>query len=179
MLAVVHKDWVAMPSDRQIAILKKLKPDMLCTFVRKIDPLKTDVSVLRWIAARQELDLGTALTLFFNFEPSRLNLLTRDNYPRDLREYCAVMDVLCQRINCGFYIPIASRKMDDPSVITDWLRRQDEDQGLGRRGRWILNAKLLSPMIDQPKARTFGGRSAQRRGIIQGLFTPLFVANRS
>jgi hypothetical protein len=178
MLAVVHKDWMAMPSERQIAILKKLKPEMLCTFVRKIDPLKTDASVLRWIAARQEVDLGTALTLFFNFEPARLNLLARDNYPRELRDYCAVMDVLCQRINCGFYIPIESRRMDDPSLVCDWLRRQDEDQDLGRRGRWILNGKLLSPMIAQPKSKGFNIRGGQKRNLIQGLFTPLFVATR-
>ncbi|WP_407492741.1 hypothetical protein [Pseudooceanicola sp. MF1-13] len=178
MLAVVHKDWMAMPSDRQIAILKKLKPEMLCTFVRKIDPLKTDVSVLRWIAARQELDLGTALTLFFNFEPSRLNLLPRDNYPRDLRDYCAVMDVLCQRINCGFYIPIAARRMEDPSLVSEWLRRQDEDQNLGRRGRWVLNGKLLAPMTAQPKTKSYQMRSGQKRNLIQGLFTPLFVAGR-
>lgn len=168
-----------MPPERQIAVLKKLKPEMLCSFVRKISPWKIDVSVLRWIAARQELDLGTALTLFFNFEPARFNLLSRVNFPSDLRDHCAVADVLCQRINCGFYIPIASRRVEDTEQLTEWLRRQDEDVEIGRRGRWVLNAKLVGQMAEQPKPRAFGGRSGQRRGIVQGLFTPMFVANKS
>ncbi len=69
MLAIVHKDWIAMAPERQITLLKKLKPEMLCSFVRRIDPANIDISVVRWIAARQELDLGTALTLFFAFQP--------------------------------------------------------------------------------------------------------------
>lgn len=178
MFAIVHKDWTEMPVDRQIVVLKKLKPEMLCTFVRRINPLKTDVSVLRWIAARQEIDLGTALTLFFNFEPARFNLLPRDNYPRDLREYCAVLDVLCQRINCGFYIPIAARRMEDPSLVSQWLRKQEDDEGLGRRGRWVLNAHILTPMVEAKSRMGFAGRNGPRPGLIQGLFTPLFVSNR-
>lgn len=179
MLAIVHKDWVAMPGDRQVAVLKKLKPEMLCSFVRRIEPMKTDISVLRWIAAQQDIDLGTALTLFFNFEPARINLYDRENLPNDLRDYCAVMDVLCQRINCGFYIPIASRKLENPALLVDWLHRQDLADETARPGRWKLSAAIVRPMIAERKPRSFGGRgNSPRPGFIQGLFTPLFVSNK-
>ena len=115
MLAIVQKDWTVLAPERQISMLKKLKPDTLCTFVRRLDPSELDISVLRWVAARQELDLGTALTLFFAFTPRRYNLLPRDVLTPDVRARCSVIDVLCQRINCGFYIPIAARRMEDPS----------------------------------------------------------------
>lgn len=178
MLAIVQKDWTSLAPERQISMLKKLKPDMLCTFVRRLSPDELDISVLRWVAARQELDLGTALSLFFAFNPKRYNLLPRNGFPEEARARCAVIDVLCQRINCGFYIPIASRKVDNPALVADWLRRQDDDKDIGRRGRWVFDPEILEPMLtDRPNARQ-GNRMAPRPGLIQGLFTPLFVANR-
>jgi|LUMW01.1.fsa_nt_gb hypothetical protein len=177
MLAIVHKDWVAMPADRQVTVLKKLKPEMLCSFVRRIDPLTTDVSVLRWIAARQEIDLATALTLFFNFNPRKLTAQRADKTSDDMRNYCSVMDVLCQRINCGFYIPMASRAMDDPAMLRAWLDQQAATQRNGHQLRWTLSAKILEPML---QGRKPGLRPTKARpGLIQGLFTPLFVANRT
>jgi len=179
MLAIVHKDWIAMAPERQITLLKKLKPEMLCGFVRRIDPANIDISVVRWIAARQELDLGTALTLFFAFQPAEWNLLPRDGFPDDIRARCAVIDVLCQRINCGFYLPIATRRMENPALVTDWLKKQRDDAGLGRRGRWVFDAAILAPMTAAKKDRPTGGRIGSRPGFIQGLFTPLYVSNRS
>ncbi|WP_148234678.1 hypothetical protein [Pseudooceanicola batsensis] len=168
-----------MAPDRQISMLKKLKPEMLCSFIRRIEPMKTDVAVLRWIAARQELDLGTALTLFFAFDPGRLNLLPRNAYPKDLQDRCSVIDVLCQRINCGFYIPIAARKIEDQAQVRDWLCRQEQDVEIGRRGRWVLNDKIVAPLIAERRERVTGGRVGPRPGFIQGIFSPLFVSNRA
>lgn len=178
MLAIVQKDWTTLAPERQISMLKKLKPDMLCTFVRRLDPVELDISVLRWVAARQELDLGTALTLFFAFNPRRYNLLPRTALPDDVRARCAVIDVLSQRINCGFYIPIAARRMDNPALVADWLKRQAEDIEAGRRGRWIFDTSILAPMMVDKPAMPRAGRIAPRPGLIQGLFTPLFVSNR-
>ncbi len=180
MLAIVHKDWIAMAPERQITLLKKLKPEMLCSFVRRIDPANIDISVVRWIAARQELDLGTALTLFFAFQPGRWNLLPRDSFPEDIRARCAVIDVLCQRINCGFYLPIASRQMEDRDEVAKWLQRQQMDIDAGRRGRWVFNAQIIAPLVTEirinapARRKAFGARS----GMIQGIFTPLFVPAR-
>ena len=178
MLAIVQKDWTTLTPERQISMLKKLKPDMLCSFVRRLEPTELDISVLRWVAARQELDLGTALTLFFAFNPRRYNLLPRNAFPDDVRASCAVIDVLAQRINCGFYIPIASRRMDNPALVADWIKRQHEDSKAGRRGRWVFDPQILAPMMVDKVDATRSGRSAPRPGLIQGLFTPLFVANR-
>lgn len=181
MLAIVQKDWTSMSPERQISMLKKLKPDMLCNFVRKLDVDNTDMSVIRWIAARKELDLGTALTLFFAFHPRRWNLLPRNAFPENSREVHAVLDVLCQRINCGFYLPIAARQMRDPAQVADWLAHQREDARIGRRGRWVFDAKILAPVIADAglaknrKPKALGGH---RHGFIQGLFTPLFVPGR-
>lgn len=179
MLAIVQKDWTTLAPERQISLLKKLKPDMMCSFVRRLDPTELEISVVRWVAARQELDLGTALTLFFAFSPKRYNLLPRNALPEDSRSRCAVIDVLCQRINCGYYIPIASRRMENPALVSDWLRRQDADAEAGRRGRWVFDPTILAPMMaDRPTGKRTG-RAAPRPGLIQGLFTPLFVANRT
>lgn len=175
MLAILQKDWGSLPADRQISLLKKLKPDMLCEFVRRIDPKTADISVLRWIAARQEIDLATALSLFCAFDPRNVNLVPKDALPQDTRARSAVIDVLCQRINCGFYVPIASRKVVNPSAIVDWLRNQQEDRKAGRCGRWILDPSILSPiMCDRP----IRARTRARAGLIQGLFTPLYVSSR-
>jgi hypothetical protein len=179
MLAIVQKDWTTLAPERQISMLKKLKPDMLCSFVRRLDPTELDISVLRWVAARQELDLGTALTLFFAFNPRRYNLLPRDAMDDDIRARCSVIDVLCQRINCGFYVPIASRRMDNPALVADWIKRQSEDREAGRRSRWVFDAAILSPMLVDKPASQRVGRGSTRPGLIQGLFTPLFVSNKS
>ena len=178
MLAIVQKDWTSMAPERQISMLKKLKPDMLCSFVRRVDPKITDVSVLRWIAARQELDLGTALTLFFAFEPRRFNLLPRDALKDEVRAKCAVVDALCQRINCGFYVPIAARGMPNPSLVSVWLARQKADAEAGRGGRWAFVPGIVAPMVAEKKERPLVGRMKPRPGFIQGLFTPLYVSNR-
>lgn len=179
MLAIVQKDWTTLAPERQISLLKKLKPDMLCTFVRRLDPTELDISVLRWVAARQELDLGTALTLFFAFSPRRYNLLPKDALSDDLRARCSVIDVLCQRINCGFYIPIASRRMENPALVADWIKRQSENMEAGRKARWNFDPSILSPMLADKPSSPRGGRIASRPGLIQGLFTPLFVASRT
>lgn len=179
MLAIVQKDWTTLAPERQISMLKKLKPDMLCSFVRRLDPTELDISVLRWVAARQELDLGTALTLFFAFSPRRYNLLPRNGFPDEIRAHCSVLDVLCQRINCGFYVPIAARRMDNPALVADWIKRQSEDIEAGRRGRWVFDQTILSPMLVNKPAAQRTGRTAPRPGLIQGLFTPLFVASRT
>lgn len=179
MLAIVQKDWTTLAPERQISMLKKLKPDMLCSFVRRLDPADLDISVLRWVAARQELDLGTALTLFFAFEPRRYNLLPRNAFPEELRAQCSVIDVLCQRINCGFYVPIASRRMQNPALVAEWVRRQSEDIEAGRRGRWVFDPAILSPMMATQDAPKRSGRTPARPGLIQGLFSPLFVASRT
>lgn len=178
MLAIVQKDWTNLAPERQISMLKKLKPDMLCSFVRRLDPNELNVSVLRWVAARQELDLGTALTLFFAFTPRRYNLMPRDALSDDMRARCAVIDVLCQRINCGFYVPIASRRMENPALVADWIKRQSEDIEAGRRGRWVFDPAILSPMLVSKANPQRSARTGPRPGLIQGLFTPLFVANR-
>ena len=179
MLAIVQKDWTLLTPERQISMLKKLKPEMLCTFVRRLEPAELDLSVLRWVAARQELDLGTALTLFFAFNPRRFNLLPRDAMDDDTRARCSVIDVLCQRINCGFYVPIASRRMDNPSLVSDWIRRQSEDLEAGRHGRWRFDPTLVSPMLSPSSKNGRTGARALRQGLIQGLFTPLFVPNEA
>lgn len=178
MLAIVHKDWTNLAPERQISVLKKLKPDMLCSFVRRLDPNELDISILRWVAARQELDLGTALTLFFAFTPRRYNLMPRDALSDDMRARCSVIDVLCQRINCGFYVPIASRRMENPALVADWIKRQSEDIEAGRRGRWVFDPAILSPMLVTKASNRRAGRTAPRPGLIQGLFSPLIVADR-
>lgn len=178
MLAIVQKDWTTLAPERQISLLKKLKPDMLCSFVRRLDPTDLDISVLRWVAARQELDLGTALTLFFAFSPRRYNLLPRNALPEDTRARCAVIDVLCQRINCGFYIPIASRRMDNPALVADWIKRQSDNIEAGRNARWMFDPSILAPMLVDKSAQPRAGRMTSRPGLIQGLFTPMFVGSR-
>ncbi|MGI3168090.1 hypothetical protein ACRARG_02990 [Pseudooceanicola sp. C21-150M6] len=180
MLAIVQKDWGNLTVDRQIHMLKKLKPDMLCSFVRKLDAEDTDAAVLRWIAARQELDLGTALTLFFAFDPRRWNLLPRAAFPADKRDQFAVLDALCQRINCGFYLPIASRRMDDREEVAKWLERQKLDAEAGRRGRWVFDRNIIAPLVTDIRLNVPARRKAfgPRSGMVQGIFTPLFVPAR-
>lgn len=180
MLASLQNDWSTLAPDRQIAILKKLEPEALCIFVRQLDPSISEVSVIRWIAAQKSVDLGTALTLFFGLEPRRLNLLPRHAFPPEAHDLCALLDVLCQRINCGFYLPVASRHMDHPEYVSAWLLRQKSDEKLGRRGRWVLDASIVKPMASDIRMK--GERKhkgvARRASFLEGLFTPLFVPGR-
>ena len=179
LLATLEKDWSTLAPDRQIAILKQMKPEALCAFVRRIDPSVAEVSVIRWVVAQKTIDLGTALTIFFGLEPRRLNLIPRNAVKDERRDLCALLDVICQRINCGFYLPVSSRQMDNPEFVSAWLLRQKSDIKVGRRGRWILDAAIVAPMASEIRLKGRRKKTPDARpSIFQSFFTPLFVPSR-
>lgn len=146
----------------------------MCRRARQLPWTEDNLPELRDILAHQGVDLGTALTVFMNGNPLKYNATAREDVPQKDRAACALLDAICQRVNCGFYLPDTSRQMRDCRGFCQWVSGQQADARNGRRGRWCFNPVLVAPMIAEYRA------SGKRRCIVRdsGLFRkhvlPLF-----
>lgn len=115
--------------------------------LRRFDWTKGDLRQLGWMMAQKGLDLGTAMTVFLNGNPERYNYLRKDKVPLDARVRCQVLDSIHRRVISGFYLPDPDRGISDVLVrILEWVERQEDDQTLGRQGRWVFDPNLFTPI---------------------------------
>jgi len=172
----------AMQSDPEAEILEMLKalsPKELCELARKLDRSTMTPVVLSWISAQRSVDLGTAMTMFINADPDAFNHLAREDVPERYRRHCASLDALCQRINCGYYLPDPDRPLARVRDFAQWMRRQEADERSRLKGRWIFNPVTVAPMISDIR---FDGRrrrekpaKADRPGLFRKVLSPLMT----
>jgi len=179
MLPITEREWTGASEAERLRMLKSLEKAGLCEAARTLDWSRAGPSVLRWISAQRDVDLGTAMTLFLNGEPSRFNHADRDTLNEADRARCAVLDALCQRINCGYYLPDPRRQMTELAAFRAWMEAQDRDRMMQRRGRWVFNPIVVAPMISEIR---FDSRRRHRvmpvnaeRGLLKGLISPFFA----
>lgn len=107
-------------------------------------------AVLGWMMAQKSIDLGSALTVFFNGDPERFNYLAKRDVPKEYRGAARVLDNICLRLNSGFYRVRAGRKMPERVRLEKWLEFQSADRAEGRRGRWILDEGIVAGLDRAP-----------------------------
>lgn len=98
--------------------------------------------------ARRDIDLCTALCIFFAGEPQRFNYMPKRDVPVAYRATVRLLDNICQRVNSGFYLPHPGVPCRSGSALETWLGYQRSDAKEGRRGRWTFNERVLVPVLD-------------------------------
>ena len=127
------------------------------------------------IMARRDVDLATALCVFFRGAPERFNYLPKPHVPDGYRAVARQLDNICLRINSGFYLPSPERPLTCRAELDRWLGYQRADRQEGRCGRWVLDEARLAPLFDTdwyrapPSLRLVPGRHS----LWQALLAPL------
>lgn len=119
----------------------------LCALAAR-DWAEADTERLGTLMAGRDVDLGTALFVFFRGGPERFNYIPKRAVPADLRATARLLDNICLRINSGFYLVEPGRKPQCHATMTRWLDYQAADRKESRRGRWILDEAILAPMLN-------------------------------
>ncbi|EAQ26737.1 MULTISPECIES: hypothetical protein [unclassified Roseovarius] len=140
-------DWSVSTAADQIAHLRSLSGEAFREALCAYDWCLLPEPVLGWAMAQREIDLCSALAVFFNGEPARFNYMPKSHVPGDLRGVARVLDNICLRINSGFYLVYPGQSPRCQAKLSTWLTYQQADRSEGRRGRWMLDERILAPML--------------------------------
>src|SRR6056297_484244 len=100
------------------------------------------------VMARRDVDLATALCVFFRGAPERFNYLPKPHVPDSHRAVARHLDNICLRVNSGFYLPAPGARLRCRGPLDRWLDYQRADRHEGRCGRWVLDETVLRPLFD-------------------------------
>ncbi len=171
-------DWTDGTPDEHLEIARHAADDDLRALARLYDWQLHPETVLGWVMAQRAVDLGSALTCFFNGEPERFNYLAKRDVPERHLGIARTLDNICLRVNSGFYLALPEMGVDQKKRLQNWLTYQKADRQERRRGRWILDESIL----DALKPETFkltpdqGAQAATEsadRGVIRRVLRPL------
>jgi len=180
-------DWLSISKEEQLRLVCAAAPGTLRTMARSYDWSSHPEAVLGWIMAQKNIDLDSALTAFFHGDPGRFNYLTKREVPAEYRGVARLLDTICMRLNCGFYLAQKGRKPQARSKLAAWLEYQRADRKAGRSGRWVLDEGVIGPVLEEaqppapaeprpdtavlrPACEGAGGRIGRR---LQGILTRL------
>ncbi|MFB9149460.1 hypothetical protein [Roseovarius ramblicola] len=128
--------------------LDRLSGDALAAALAATDWSEAPLAGLGRAMARRDLDLATALCVFFRGAPERFNYLPKPDVPDRLRPVARQLDNICLRINSGFYLPAPGARLACRAPLDRWLGYQRADRHEGRCGRWVLDEARLAPLFD-------------------------------
>ncbi|VVT29483.1 conserved hypothetical protein [Roseovarius sp. EC-HK134] len=140
-------DWSASPVAEQIEYLRGLAPESFHQALIDYDWALAPEPVLGWAMAQRGIDLCTALSVFFNGDPGRFNYMPKPHVPEPYRGVARVLDNICLRVNSGFYLIYPGKLPCCQHRLSKWLSYQQADRDEGRRGRWMLDERILEPML--------------------------------
>ncbi|MWB77597.1 hypothetical protein GLS40_06145 [Pseudooceanicola sp. 216_PA32_1] len=180
MLDFADDAWRGMSEAEQLWSLKSMGAEALCDVARTIKWDETSMGLIGWLSAQRDLDLGSAMTLFLNCDAGRFNHLPKDEVAEADRRRCGVLDAICQRVNCGFYLPDPRRPLDDDRGFKAWMTAQNQNRRSCGKGRWIFNPVMVAPMVSEIRfearqRRKFVPASGRRPGLLGGLISPFFA----
>lgn len=132
----------------EIAALGPLSGDVLSAALAALDWSEARCAGLGRIMARRDIDLATALGVFFRGAPERFNYLPKPHVPDSYRPVARHLDNICLRINSGFYLPLPDAPITCQPPLDRWLGYQSADRQEGRCGRWVLDEAILMPLFD-------------------------------
>lgn len=165
----------AAPAD-QLDWLRQSTADEARRFACEHDWSGDPRLVLGWIMAQKFMDMGTALTVFFNGMPHRFNYMPKRDIPLELCGAAQVLDTICLRLNSGFYLVWPDQDVEDRARILNWMDAQAEDRLEGRQGRYILDERIVATLLEDelrldPKAET--AVYHESRSLLRDLFSPV------
>ena len=128
--------------------LEHLSGDALAAALGAVDWSETPCKGLGRAMARRDVDLATALCVFFRGAPERFNYLPKPHVPDSHRAVARHLDNICLRVNSGFYLPAPGARLRCRGPLDRWLDYQRADRHEGRCGRWVLDETVLRPLFD-------------------------------
>jgi hypothetical protein len=129
--------------------VRQATPEQLRKFIRSYDWRLYPETVLSWALAQRPVDLGSALTCFFNGEPERFNYLPKRDVPEKYYATAQILDNICLRVNSGFYLCLPDWPVEQTRRLGNWLTYQQADRSEKCRGRWILDENILSVLTEE------------------------------
>ena len=139
--------WSSATESEQLAMAQKGNTKQLRVLARKYDWALYPETVLGWIMAQKYIDLTTALAVFLNGDPERFNYLPKRSVPKTYRGAARVLDNICQRVNCGFYLYEPGPTLRRRTRLEKWLEFQAADREEGRQGRWTLEPSIVEAVL--------------------------------
>lgn len=102
--------------------------------------------VLGWVMAQKSIDLGTAVTLFFEGGPQRFNYMQKRDVPKAFHATARLLDNMCLRMNCGFYLARPGGTLVEGPHLDSWMATQKQDRVQGACGRWVLDEGIIASL---------------------------------
>ncbi|WP_113912248.1 hypothetical protein [Roseovarius dicentrarchi] len=144
MQTTLRRNWQTGTADSHIAIMRSAPRSDLVTLARSYDWAAHPEPVLGWVMAQKDIALDSALAVFFDGDPERFNYLSKRAVPRCHAAGVRLLDNICLRINCGFYLPGAHPVSADMARLNNWIAAQKADRAEGACGRWVLDEAIVA-----------------------------------
>ncbi len=142
-------NWAVGAVHEQIEIARRCSEDQLRKIARACDWTPETETVLGWIMAQRCIDLCTALQVFTNAGPERLNYVSKRHVENADLGRARLLDNICLRINCGFYLPLPGTSTGCHEQVAEWVSYQTTGRHEGREGRWSLDEKILQSLLEE------------------------------
>ena len=169
-------DWSTGTEKEHLDLVREAAPEDLPHLVRSYDWSMYPEAVLGWVMAQKGLDLDTALEVFFNGEPERFNYMRKRDVPEEFHGAARVLDNICLRVNSGFYLAYPHQDVAARKRVARWLEYQQSDLEAGRRGRWVLDERILNTLLEDRLRFDRSGedeRYFDEPSLIRDLFSPI------
>lgn len=141
-------DWHSGTQDEHLAMAGQASPSQLRDLARIYDWSMYPEAVLGWVMAQACIDLGSALTAFFNGDPERFNYIPKRQVTEDYQGVAILLDNIARRVNSGFYLVDPGRDVASRKTLAKWLSYQEADRLEGRQGRYVLDEAILSTLLE-------------------------------
>ena len=140
-------NWSVGTAHEQIELARASSEDQLREIACGCDWNPESETVLGWIMAQRCIDLCTALRVFMTAGPEELNYISKRNVRNTDMGRARLLDNICLRINCGFYLPIPGTSTGCRQRVAEWVSYQTAGRHEGREGRWLLDENILQSLL--------------------------------
>src|SRR6056297_301316 len=141
-------DWQSGTEEAHLAMARQAGPAQLRDLARRYDWSMYPEAVLGWVMAQACVDLGSALTAFFNGDPERFNYIPKRQVTEEYQGVAILLDNIVRRVNSGFYLVDPGRDVASRKTLAKWLTYQEADRLEGRQGRYVLDEAILSTLLE-------------------------------
>lgn len=143
----VDPDWTAGCAQTHLDIMRQAEPDDLPALAASYIWSAHPEPVLGWVMAQRTIDLGSAVAIFQRGHAERFNYIHKRAVPYAFRATTRLLDNICLRLNCGFYLPRPGGVAVDAARLANWIEVQRADRATGACGRWVLDDTILSSLV--------------------------------
>ena len=156
--SAIKSQWAEGSVDDHLNIVRATAPSDLPQLALEYDWHAYPEPVLGWVMAQKSIELSTAIAVFQRGDPERFNYLHKRELPAEFQAQARLLDNICLRVNCGFYLPGAGVGAGagaagvDLRRMRNWLWAQQDDRAQGQSGRWVLDERHLEALFHDEKA---------------------------